>query len=117
MSRTGPRRLNRPINRRLDRSHDRSLESFAIHLKEGRRPPPINWLRVANRTIRQYVRQREASLKRHPEDHPIDAWNRLQRERKREAQNREISAALNRVYGDAPKVGRTEAELRPPNEP
>lgn len=101
MSRTGPRRLNRPITRRLDRLHDRSVDSFAIHLAVGRRPPPINWLRIANRTIRQYVRLREKSLKRHPEEHPVEAWERLQRERKREAQNREISAALTRVYGEA----------------
>jgi hypothetical protein len=101
MSRTGPRRLNRPINRSLHRQQNRSLDSFAIHLAVGRRPPPINWLRIANRTIRQYVRLREKSLKRHPEEHPVEAWERLQRERKREAQNREISAALTRVYGEA----------------
>jgi len=98
MSRTGRRRLNRPINRSQDRRHDRSLESFAIHLKEGRRPPPINWLRIANRTIRQYVRLREKSLKRHPEEHAVDAWNRLQRERERESVEQEIEAALDRVY-------------------
>ena len=99
MSRTGRRRLNRALNRTAFRRQLRRLDSFAIHLAAGRRPPPVNWLRQANKTIAQYIRLRERSLKRWPEEHAVDAWARIQRERKREEWNREVQAAMDRVYG------------------
>ena len=99
MSRTGLRRLNRSLNLPLWRRRDRRLDSFAIHLAAGRRPTPINWLREANKILARYVRLREKGLKRWPEEHAVDVWARIQRERKREEWNREVQAAMDRVYG------------------
>lgn len=79
------------------RCWNRRLDSFAIHLAAGRRPPPVNWLRQANKILGRYVRLREESLKRWPEESPIDVWNRMLREQA--ALRAEIDAALKKVYG------------------
>lgn len=98
MSRTG-RRSCRRLNRSVLRCLDRRLDSFAIHLAAGRRPPPVNWLREANKIIAQYVRLRERNLKRWPEETPLQVWKRYQREHEQADLQAELAAALNKVYG------------------
>lgn len=99
MSRIG-RRSCRRLNRSVVRCLDRRLDSFAIHLAAGRRPPPVNWLREANKLIAQYIRLRKKALKRWPEETPLQVWNRYQREREQAALQVEVDAALNKIYGD-----------------
>jgi hypothetical protein len=112
MPRIGLRRLNRALDRPLLRRRDRCLDVFAIHLAAGRRPPPINWLREANKILGVYVRLREESLKRSPEETSLEAWNRYQREREQAALQAEIDAALNKVYGvGSPAIATTGSEM------
>lgn len=99
MSRTG-RRSCRRLNRSVLRCLDRRLDSFAVHLAAGRRPPPVNWLREANKSIAQYVRLRKKALKRWPEETPLQVWKRYQREREQAALQVELDAALKKIYGD-----------------
>jgi len=86
LPRIGRHGLKRPLNRPLIRRRNRCLDFFVIHLAAGRRPPPVNWLR-------------EKSCKRFPEEHPVEAWRRYQREREQAALQAELNAALNKVYG------------------
>lgn len=100
MPRIGRRRLNHALNRPLFRRRNRRLDFFAIHLAAGRRPPPVNWLREANKVLAAYVRLRERDLKRSPEETPLEVWNRYQREREQAALQVELDAALKKIYGD-----------------
>lgn len=99
MSRTG-RRSCRRLNRSVLLCLDRRLDSFAVHLAAGRRPPPVNWLREANKILAEYVRLREKDLKRWPEETPLQVWNRYQREREQADIQVELDAALKKIYGD-----------------
>ena len=80
---------------RLNHNLDRSLNRYATRMLNGaRRPPPPNYLSIACRLLRQYVRWREKTKKE---------WIAREREYheliERERRDREFSAVLEKVYG------------------